>query len=46
MGLGLTITRRVVLALGGTLAVSSEPGRGSEFTIRVPRLLGAHEAAS
>ena len=37
MGLGLTITRRVVQSLGGTLQVQSSPGHGAEFTMRVPR---------
>jgi signal transduction histidine kinase len=37
MGLGLTIVRRVVQSLGGTLTVSSAPGQGAEFKVRVPR---------
>jgi signal transduction histidine kinase len=37
MGLGLTIARRVVQSLGGTLAVTSTPGAGAEFKVRVPR---------
>ena len=44
MGLGLTITRRVVQGLGGTLQVSSPPGEGAEFTVRVPRRQGRREA--
>lgn len=36
MGLGLTITHRVVNALGGSITVKSRPGAGSEFVVRVP----------
>jgi signal transduction histidine kinase len=36
LGLGLTITRRVVLGMGGTLSLKSQVGVGSEFIIRVP----------
>ena len=35
-GLGLTISRRVVESLGGTLRVASRPGAGAEFVVRVP----------
>jgi signal transduction histidine kinase len=37
MGLGLTIVRRVVQSLGGTLSVVSVPGQGAEFKVRVPK---------
>jgi two-component system NtrC family sensor kinase len=36
MGLGLTISRRVVVAMGGSLTVRSQVGQGSEFVVRVP----------
>lgn len=36
MGMGLTIARRVIDALGGTISVHSELGVGSEFLVRVP----------
>lgn len=36
LGLGLTITRRVVVGMGGTLSLKSQVGVGSEFIIRVP----------
>jgi signal transduction histidine kinase len=36
MGLGLGFVTRVADALGLTLEVSSEPGKGSEFSIEVP----------
>jgi signal transduction histidine kinase len=35
-GLGLAITREIIHALGGQIAVRSEPGRGTTFTIRLP----------
>jgi signal transduction histidine kinase/CheY-like chemotaxis protein len=35
-GLGLTITRRFVELMGGTLLVESELGRGSRFVVELP----------
>jgi signal transduction histidine kinase len=38
VGLGLYIVRRIAEAHGGTVQVASEIGRGSRFTIRLPRV--------
>lgn len=35
-GIGLSISSRLAQLMGGSLAVESEPGRGSRFTLTVP----------
>jgi signal transduction histidine kinase/CheY-like chemotaxis protein/HPt (histidine-containing phosphotransfer) domain-containing protein len=41
-GLGLAISKKLVNLMGGELGVSSEPGKGSRFFVRIPvRVLSA-----
>ena len=43
-GLGLAITRKLARMMGGDVTVKSEPGKGSVFTVRLPRV--AHAAVT
>ena len=35
-GLGLAITRKLARMMGGDVTVTSQPGKGSVFTVRLP----------
>jgi CheY-like chemotaxis protein len=45
-GLGLAAVHRIIVEHGGTISVQSDPGRGSEFIIRLPTATGDIKDAS
>jgi signal transduction histidine kinase len=42
-GLGLSLSRKLAMMLGGDVSVESEPGVGSKFSVTIPRWLPGHE---
>ena len=45
-GLGLTITRQIVVLMGGEIGVSSEAGRGARFWVTIPLPRSAQRQAA
>jgi signal transduction histidine kinase len=41
-GLGLALSRKLARMMGGDVTVSSEPGKGSIFTVRLPSSGATH----
>jgi signal transduction histidine kinase len=42
-GLGLAVSQKFCVLMGGGISVTSEPGRGSCFTVRIPAVINVEE---
>jgi len=42
-GIGLSISRKIVQAMGGTIMVDSTPGRGSSFRVSIPNVESVYD---
>jgi PAS domain S-box-containing protein len=42
-GIGLYVTRKIIQKHGGSIAVNSEPGKGTRFDIVLPRRIDVHD---
>lgn len=45
-GLGLSLLHEIAEEHGGTVSVRSEPGRGAEFSMRLPAVFGRPNAGA
>jgi signal transduction histidine kinase len=45
-GLGLALSRKLCMMMGGNIFVDSELGHGARFTIRVPSILSAGDRSA
>jgi signal transduction histidine kinase len=45
-GLGLSIVQRLTRAMGGEIALTSEPGEGTTFRLRIPHATRPHEESA
>jgi signal transduction histidine kinase len=43
-GLGLSIVHGIVASMGGTISVASTLGRGTEFVVELPAVVGSMRA--
>ena len=42
-GLGLSLSKKLAVVLGGDVSVTSQPGRGSTFSVTIPVTIPGHE---
>ena len=43
IGLGMTITKNLIIMMNGTLTVNSLPGKGTEMNVHIPQKLAGYE---